>query len=110
MVLSHAVYVKTGHAVYAKTGHAVYAKTGHAGYAKTGCTVGIYTPKGFVKILMRDVEGEGRGVRGLAEAARLRGRGDRRRRGHLDREEVTPVSNTYIHSHTRYPHPPFTLQ
>ena len=70
-----AVYAKTGQAVYAKTGQAVYAKTGHAGDAKTGCTVGIHTPKGFIKILMRDVEGEGVRVRGLAEAARLRGRG-----------------------------------
>ena len=62
-------------------------------YAKTGCTVDIYTPKGFIKILIASVEGaRGRGVQkfwGLAEVLRARGAteagafGQRGKRGRL---------------------------
>ena len=62
-------------------------------YAKTGCTVDIYTPKGFIKILMRNVErARGRGVQkfwGLAEVERAKGAteagafGQRGKRGRL---------------------------
>ena len=62
-------------------------------YAKTGCTVDIYTPKGFIKILMTDVErARGRGVQnfwGLAEVERAKGAteagafGQRGKRGRL---------------------------
>ena len=38
-------------------GHMADAKTGHAVYAKTGYTVDVYAPKGFIKVLMRNVEG-----------------------------------------------------
>ena len=62
-------------------------------YAKTGCTVDIYTPKGFIKILIASVErARGRGVQkfwGLAEVLRARGAteagafGQRGKRGRL---------------------------
>ena len=61
--------------------------------AKTECTVDIYTPKGFIKILMTDVErAMVRGVQkfwGLAEIERARGAteagafGQRGKRGRL---------------------------
>ena len=35
---------------------------GHAVYAKTGYTVDVYTPEGFIKILMTDVERQGPGA------------------------------------------------
>ena len=62
-------------------------------YAKTGCTVDIYTPKGFIKILTGDVERqEGEACKsfgGLAEIERARGTteagafGQRGKRGRL---------------------------
>ena len=81
-------------------------------YVKTGCTVDIYTPKGFIKILMTDVErarGAGRskilGIGGGCEGDGGGGGG-----GIWTAREAGEVMNTYIHRHTRYPHPPFTLQ
>ena len=38
---------------------------------------------------------------------RLSGRGERRRRGHLDSDVSAPAMNAYIHRHTRYTHSPF---
>ena len=62
-------------------------------YAKTVRAVYIYTPKGFIKILMRNVErARGRGVQkfwGLAEVERAKGAteagafGQRGKRGRL---------------------------
>ena len=44
---------------------------------KTGCTVDVYASKGFIKILMTDVERQGHGAcktfGGLAEIERARG-------------------------------------
>ena len=52
-------------------------KTGHAVDVKTGCTVDVYAPEGFIKILMRNVERvRVRGVKnfwGLAAVERARG-------------------------------------
>ena len=45
---------------------------GHAVYAKTGCTVDVYTSKGFMKILMRNVERlRGEACGGLAGPAEI---------------------------------------
>ena len=50
---------------------------GHAVYAKTGYTVDVYAPKGFIKVLMRNVERQGheacKNFGGPAEIERARG-------------------------------------
>ena len=73
----HIIGAKTGHIIGAKTGHMADVKTGHMADVKTGCTVDVYAPKGFIKILMTDVERlRVRGVQnfwGLAEIEGARG-------------------------------------
>ena len=79
-------------------------------YAKTGCTVDIYTPKGFIKILMRNVERqEGEACKTFGDWRRLSGRRERRRRGHLD-SEGSGGGYEYIYTppHT-IPPPPLSL-
>ena len=84
----------------------------HEMYTKTGCTVDIYTPKGFIKILTDDVERqEGEACKnfgGFAEIERARGTTEAGAFG--QRHFHAHIEYIYTQPHTIPPLPPFILQ